>query len=619
MADSVADTEVVMEEELLFDDPPREAPPRRDELVREGEVLAGKYRVERIPGRNGLGVLVQVRHMELGQEVTLKFLVPDACMYPEYVQRFIREARAAVKIQGEHVARVTDVGRLASGAPYMVREFLRGPDLSEVVKVRGPLPTSEACDYIIQAAEAVAEAHVLGIAHRNLRPTTLVVTRRSDGAPLLKVFDFAAGEALHVEPFTQRSVSLVGSSALLTSLPYLSPEQVRDPHGVDFRADVYALGAILYELLSGVAPFEAESAPALLAMVAADSPAPLHTFRSDLPEGLEQVVLCCLAKPRDLRFPNIAELALALGPYASTESASSIERIVRLAQRAKRPPSVSDARVAAPSVAVASSAARVSVVQPSYAPPAMPPEPCMTQPVGSYVGAPQAPPLRASSVPPPLTPSQVHESVPPAATAQAAPPPNAPSSTKTTIMPPAPHRSSIPWGLSRSSRASAMEGAPWPMAKLGLVALVVACVTFALVNGLRGAGVIGQQTAAARQPALTLLGTRWVPAPVALPAVPAPTATVPASLPAAPSAPASASAAPGTPAVANAGVAPTVRPIAPAVHAAAPIRARAAAVPVVRPVQPSALEPTADEAPRSPAKVAAAVPAKAKDLFSDPD
>src|SRR5882724_1403343 len=333
MTESVADaSEVVMEDELFFDDPPRESAPRRDELVREGEVLAGKYRVERIPGRNGLGVLVQVRHMELGQEVTLKFLVPDACMYPEFVQRFIREARAAVKIQGEHVARVTDVGRLESGAPYMVREFLRGPDLSEVLKVRGPLPMDEACDYIIQAAEAVAEAHVIGIAHRNLRPTTLVVTRRSDGAPLVKVFDFAAAEALHVEPFTQRSVSLVGSSALLASLPYLSPEQVRDPHGVDFRADVYALGAILYELLSGVPPFEAESAPALLAMVAADSPVPLHTYRPDLPDPLEQAVMRCLAKSRELRFSNIAELSLALSPFASAESTSSIERIVRLAR-----------------------------------------------------------------------------------------------------------------------------------------------------------------------------------------------------------------------------------------------------------------------------------------------
>lgn len=354
MVESVVDgSEVVMEEELLFDDPPREQVVRRDELVREGEVLAGKYRVERIPGRNGLGVLVQVRHMELGQEVTLKFLVPDACMYPEFVQRFIREARAAVKIQGEHVARVTDVGRLASGAPYMVREFLRGPDLSEVLKVRGPLPVIEACDYIIQAAEAVAEAHALGIAHRNLRPTTLVVTRRTDGAPLVKVFDFAAAEALHVEPFTKQSVSLVGSSALLASLPYLSPEQVRDPQGVDFRADVYGLGAILYELLSGIPPFEAESAPALLAMVAADLPVRLRTLRFGLPAPLEEAVMRALEKSRELRFSTVAEFALALKPFASAESTGSIERIVRLSRRGTRPPPVADARISQPSIPVA--------------------------------------------------------------------------------------------------------------------------------------------------------------------------------------------------------------------------------------------------------------------------
>src|SRR6478735_10716882 len=207
MVESVVDaSEVVMEEELLFDDPPREPVFRREELVREGEVLAGKYRVERIPGRNGLGVLVQVRHMELGQEVTLKFLVPDACVYPEFVQRFIREARSAVKIQGEHVARVTDVGRLESGAPYMVREYLRGPDLAEVLKVRGPLPIEEAVDYVVQACEGVAEGHALGVVHRNLRPTSLVVVRRSDGTALVKVFDFAASESLHVNPFTERAV-----------------------------------------------------------------------------------------------------------------------------------------------------------------------------------------------------------------------------------------------------------------------------------------------------------------------------------------------------------------------------------------------------------------------------
>ena len=502
---SVADAaEVVMEDELFFDDPPRESAPRRDELVREGEVLAGKYRVERIPGRNGLGVLVQVRHMELGQEVTLKFLVPDACMYPEFVQRFIREARAAVKIQGEHVARVTDVGRLESGAPYMVREFLRGPDLAEVLKVRGPLPLSEACDYIIQAAEAVAEAHVLGIAHRNLRPTTLVVTRRSDGAPLVKVFDFAAAEALHVEPFTKRSVSLVGSSALLASLPYLSPEQVRDPHGVDFRADVYALGAILYELLCGLAPFEAESAPALLAMVAADSPVPLQTYRPDLPEPLEQAVMRCLAKAREQRFSSIAELSLALGPYASADSTSSIERIVRLARRGTRPPSVSDARVSSPFIPVAPPPPGATSSYPSP----MPQQSRTTQPVGSYS---QPSPPRAPSVPPPLYPAAAHAAEPMPA------PPTAPPSTNTTMMPPPANRSSVSsWGLSRSG-APHVERGSVSTRKLLVVGIVAACGAFALVTALRSAGFAVQRSSAAQAP-VAALAAQTPPALVPLPA-----------------------------------------------------------------------------------------------------
>src|SRR3954468_1928114 len=186
MAERYSEAEMVLDDELMYDEAPRRSAflrrdDRPEDIVREGEVLAGKYRVERIPGRNGLGVVVEVRHLELGQEVTLKFLVPEACAYPEFVQRFVREARSAVRIQGEHVAKVTDVGRLESGAPYMVREYLRGPDLAEVLKVRGQLPVSEAVDYVIQASEGVAEGHALGIVHRNLRPTTLVVTRRSDG------------------------------------------------------------------------------------------------------------------------------------------------------------------------------------------------------------------------------------------------------------------------------------------------------------------------------------------------------------------------------------------------------------------------------------------------------
>jgi serine/threonine protein kinase len=337
MPEQLQEAELVMDDELLFDDKAgtlvhRER--RAERLVQEGEVLAGKYRVERIPGRAGMGIIVQVRHLELGQQVTLKFLIPDACAYPEFVQRFVREARAAVKIGGEHVARVTDVGRLDSGAPYMVREFLRGPDLAEVLKVRGPLPVAEAVDYIIQAAEGVAEGHALGIVHRNLRPTTLVVTRRSDGTALVKVFDFAAAEALHVDPFTERSLSLVGTSAIMSSLPYLSPEQIRDPQDVDVRADVYALGAVLYELLTGVPAYSGDNAPSLLAAVAADAARAVRDLRPDVPGDLDHTVLRCLAKNRAIRYSSIAELVTALAQFASREVASSVERVQRLAAQA---------------------------------------------------------------------------------------------------------------------------------------------------------------------------------------------------------------------------------------------------------------------------------------------
>jgi hypothetical protein len=386
---------------------------------------------------------------------------------------------------------------------------------------------------------------------------------------------------------------------LLTSLPYLSPEQVRDPHGVDFRADVYALGAILYELLAGVAPFEAESAPALLAMVAADSPVPLHTYRPDLPDPLEQAVMRCLAKSRDLRFSNIAELSLALGPYASGDSTSSIERIVRLAQRGTRPPSISDARVSSPSIPVASPMPRVDSQATSYTPPPISQQRRNTEPFGSYSQA-QPPPLRASSVPPPLHQERAQR--------VQQPPPVAPSSTKTTMMPPALNRNSLSWGLSNSWGAPAPEPARHSVQKLAVVGIVAACGAFALVTALRGASFGVQQRSSAAQVPVAALGTQMVPAAVALPvatqtAAPMVTAAV---LPAV--APVQPAAAPIAAPVAAALTTPAPRPVPPA-------QPRVAA----RPAQLRVPEPTVAEAPHAPAKVAAAAPAKAKDLFSDPD
>ncbi|HEY1535233.1 MAG TPA: hypothetical protein VGF76_14495, partial [Polyangiaceae bacterium] len=389
------------------------------------------------------------------------------------------------------------------------------------------------------------------------------------------------------------------------------PEQVRDPHGVDFRADVYALGAILYELLAGVAPFEAESAPALLAMVAADSPVPLHTYRPDLPDPLEQAVMRCLAKSRELRFSNIAELSLALGPYASGDSTSSIERIVRLAQRGTRPPSISDARISSPSIPVASPMPRVDSQAPSYTPPPISQQRRNTEPFGSYSQA-QPPPLRASSMPPPLHQQQAQR--------VQQPPPVAPSSTKTTMMPPALNRNSLSWGLSSSWGAPAPEPARHSVQKLAVVGILAACGAFALVSALRGASFGVQQRSSAAQVPVAALSPQMVPAAVALPAATqaaAPMATTAAVLPVvAPVQPAVAVAAPIAASVAPIAAPVTAALTAPAARPVALLQPRVAA----RPAAPARVaEPTAAEAARAPAKVAAAAPAKAKDLFSDPD
>src|SRR6185295_3411573 len=158
--------------------------------VHEGQILAGKFRIERVLGQGGMGIVVAATHLQLDERVALKFLLPEALSNPEAVERFTREARAAVKIKSEHVARVSDVGMLETGAPYMVMEYLEGEDLGHWVSQRGALPTTQAVEFVLQAAEAIAEAHALGIVHRDIKPANLFCVRRADGLLSVKVLDF---------------------------------------------------------------------------------------------------------------------------------------------------------------------------------------------------------------------------------------------------------------------------------------------------------------------------------------------------------------------------------------------------------------------------------------------
>ena len=296
--------------------------------VHEGQILAGKFRIERVLGQGGMGVVVAATHLQLDERVALKFLLPDALANPEAVERFAREARAAVKIKSEHVARVSDVGTLESGPPYMVMEYLQGEDLAAWVRRNGAMAVPEAIEFLLQAGEAIAEAHALGIVHRDLKPANLFVTRRVDGSPCIKVLDFGISKV--TVPGAGSDFGMTKTSAVMGSPLYMSPEQMSSSRNVDMRTDIWALGVILYETLTGRVPFEAETMPQLCGMILQDPPRPIQQLRPDLPPALQHAVLRCLEKNRDHRFSNVAELAHALAPFGDYAAQRSAERISRV-------------------------------------------------------------------------------------------------------------------------------------------------------------------------------------------------------------------------------------------------------------------------------------------------
>ena len=303
------------------------------ELVAPGQVLAGKYRVERVLGAGGMGVVVAATHLELDQLVALKFLLPQFLENAEAVQRFTREARAAVRIRSENVAHILDVGRLEDGAPYIVMEFLEGQDLATRVEQLGPLAVEEAVDAVIQACDAIGEAHLLGIVHRDLKPANLFLTRRADGTPLVKVLDFGISK---VTTGLEQS-QLTRTSGLIGSPYYMSPEQLTTPKDVDARTDIWSLGIILYELLSGAPPFDAEAMGQLVLTIMSEPVEPISPTRQDVPLGLDGVIATALAKNRVDRFQRIEEFAQALIPFSSFTSERT-SRAPRAVARSSAPP-----------------------------------------------------------------------------------------------------------------------------------------------------------------------------------------------------------------------------------------------------------------------------------------
>ena len=281
--------------------------------VAQGEIVAGKYRVERVLGVGGMGVVVSARHTTLDQVVAIKFLVANELESHEVsIGRFLAEARAAARIESDYVCRVFDVGTLPTGVPFMVMEHLEGRDLDEEIAQRGQLELVEAVDFVLQAADALAAAHVLGIVHRDIKPANLFLALRPDGTRRVKVLDFGISKVGgHDSPRLTQGASSLGTPA------YMSPEQVRAASDVDARTDIWGLGAILYELITGQMAFVGKDVQAILEHVLKDAPCPMQSLRRDVPSELEAIVMRCLERDRDRRWGSAATFAGALSSYGS--------------------------------------------------------------------------------------------------------------------------------------------------------------------------------------------------------------------------------------------------------------------------------------------------------------
>jgi eukaryotic-like serine/threonine-protein kinase len=288
-----------------------------------GDLLAGKYRVERVLGIGGMGVVVAAMHVDLERMVAVKVIRRELAKDEDNVQRLLLEARSAARIRSEHVGKVLDVGRLESGEPYIVMEYLHGYDLARYLEQKQRLETVEAVELLLQACDAIVEAHDAGIVHRDLKPENLFLTPLKDESHLVKVLDF--GISKHLTETRERA--LTTPQTAIGSPQYMAPEQMQ-ADAIDTRVDVWSLGAILYEMLAGQPAFMGDSLPAVCARVLSADPLPLREIAPHTPPEVAAVVHACLQKDRQRRLPDVRTLVDMLAPFGGAQSRLLHGRIV---------------------------------------------------------------------------------------------------------------------------------------------------------------------------------------------------------------------------------------------------------------------------------------------------
>lgn len=309
-------------------------------LVQVNDVLAGKYRVERVLGQGGMGVVVAAMHIDLHERRAIKFMLPSALGDVEGVERFMREARACARLKSKHVAAVYDVGRLENGAPYIVMEYLEGTDLRMILREQKTFPVSDAVDCVLQALEAIGEAHKAGIIHRDLKPANMFLASGVGGVPCVKILDFGIAKLAPSQDFASEHHEVTTTATIIGSPLYMSPEQMRSSRYVDARSDIWSIGVILYRMVTGEMPFFGQATPEIFASVLTAPPPLPSTLNPAIPKEFEAIILKCLEKEPEQRWNSAAELASALYPYATERTADSISVLTdRPSNRFGPPPS----------------------------------------------------------------------------------------------------------------------------------------------------------------------------------------------------------------------------------------------------------------------------------------
>lgn len=291
-----------------------------------GATIASRYVVEAECGGDDVTVMLAAEDAQLDRRVAIQMLSPEWAGDFDMADQFLRAAHASMSLANEHTVRVLDSGTLPNGRPYLVAEYPDGRNFDQLVHAWGPLAAPTAIDWVLQAAEAVAEAHALGIVHGHLKLAHLFLTQRSNGTVCVKLTDFGlspiGGPLRHLA-----EDALAKPIHIMESMQYMAPEQLRSPYQAHVRTDIWALGAIVYELIAGESPFRGETLSELSIAVLSRPPTPLSALRPNIPPPVEAAIARCLQKDPDDRFGNVAAFAAALAPYGTHLGRASCDRI----------------------------------------------------------------------------------------------------------------------------------------------------------------------------------------------------------------------------------------------------------------------------------------------------